>query len=135
MLKKKKTASGKRYESDLKLVLTNTTVQAFIFILVTLASFLVGVNNEIYFIISLISLCLGNFLTGFISGRTKKQKGLLYGALYSLLFNVIIITISVVFNSFSVDYTLIISALVPAMFSCVGGIIAVNLKRKSNIKR
>lgn len=136
MLKsKKKNVSGYNFDSEIKIIFTNASVQAIIFILATFVSFLFGVDSDVYFIISVISLCIGNFASGFIAGRIKKQKGLIFGILYSLFFNITIILLSTVLNSLSIDFSVIISFLLPVVFSCFGGITAVNIKRKGSIKR
>ena len=132
--RRKKTASGRKQDSEFGLFFSNLSIQFFVFIIITFTSFVAGIKPEMYYLVSIVSLCIGNMITGFISGRVKKQKGLFYGALYSVIFNVLIILLSLIFNSFSVDYTLILSFIIPLMFSCFGGVISVNLKRKA-IKR
>lgn len=128
---KKKTVSGKKHDSEFRLLFYNLSVQVIVFILITFISFVAGIKTEMYYYISIAGLCVGNIITGFLSGRVKKQKGLFYGALYSVIFNILVIILSLIFNSFSADYTLILSFIIPLIFSCVGGVIAVNLKRKA----
>ncbi len=130
-----KVTKNKHQNSNITLILTNLAVQFSIFIIASLLSFIFGLNTDLFFIVSIISLCIGNFITGFISGRNKKQNGLLSGMLYSCLFNVIVVIVSVTLNKFKFDYPVLISLILPSVFSAIGGIIAVNFKRKSPIKR
>lgn len=132
---KKKTVSSRKSDSVFSLLFTNASVQTSVFVIFTFISFLAGIKSDMYFIVSFISLCIGSIITGFISGRIKKRNGMLFGAIYSLFFNTLIITLSLIFNAFSIDLTTVFSFTAPVLCSCIGGILAVNIKRNSKIKR
>ena len=73
---------------------------------------------------------LGNLLTGYIVGKKKKKKGLIFAVLYTLPTNLLIVLISTLINDFNVDYIIFITFIILVISSATGGIISVNLKNK-----
>lgn len=73
---------------------------------------------------------LGNLLIGYIVGKKKKKKGLIFAVLYTLPTNLLIVLISTFINDFNVDYIIFITFIILVISSATGGIISVNLKNK-----
>lgn len=77
---------------------------------------------------SLTGLC--SLLSGFLAGRTKRENGIFTGIIYPLPTFLIYILLSLITNSFSFDFNLLISLAVMLISSAVGGILGVNTKKK-----
>ena len=130
----KRKASGNFISSDLSLVLANTLIHFLIFILITIISFLSALKFDLLYFGSLICIAISNFLSGMLSGHAKRQKGLINGILFSVPSNIVFIILSLITNKFHFDYMIIVSITVAVFFSEIGGIIAVNFKRKIKIR-
>lgn len=98
-----------------------------------IAAYIINVKQENYFIFSMGGLCLGCAAAGFITGVKKRRKGMIYAVLYSLPSIVLYAVISMIINSFKIDYTLIVSVVLPVIFSALGGIISVNMRTRPKV--
>ena len=78
------------------------------------------------FLCALVCFAISNFLVGFYTGLKSRQNGLLYGVIYSLPTNVIVILISLILSNFNVSMNIAITALVLPLCAGIGGIVAVN---------
>ncbi len=76
-------------------------------------------------------MAFGNFLSGFISGKIKRQQGMITGIIYVLPTLLLFIILSLILNSFSFDINILISVLVSILAAAAGGIIGVNMKQKA----
>lgn len=130
----KRKSSEKFVSSDFSLILINVFIHLLIFILITIISYLSALKFDFLCIISLFSTAISNFLSGMLSGFTKRQNGLINGILFSLPSSVVFIILSLITNKFHFDYMIIVSITVAVFFSAIGGIIAVNFKRKIKIR-
>lgn len=120
--------------STISLFLINFLIHIFIFIVITIISFLSALKFDLIYPVSLLSVATSNFISGILSGYIKRQKGLINGILFSLPSNVIFIILSLLTNKFLSDYKIIISVIVAFFFSAIGGIISVNYKRRVKIR-
>ena len=68
--------------------------------------------------------------SGFITASKKREKGMLYGTLYSLPSNITVMLVSAAFNSFSIDYNLFLTFSLLVVCSAAGGVLSVNIKPK-----
>lgn len=82
------------------------------------------------YIFSLCSFVLCSFATGFFAGIKLRQNGMVSGILFSLPMNVIVVLISLFFTDFKVDYTLAVTITLLILASAIGGILAVNKRRR-----
>ena len=130
----KKTAA-KNNNSDFSFILKCACIQATVFILFCFISFTAGIKVTDFKWITPAALIIGSSASGFISGKFKRKKGYIYGVLFSLPFNLILLVISLFVNSFSVDYMLPVCLLGSVISSSLGGMLSVNIKKKVKIKR
>ena len=133
-----KTASRKaenKITSELKLSVTGIILQAVIFTLCAVIAYIADVKTTEYYIFSIVSLLTGSLLNGFISGRETRKKGLLSGIIFTLPSIVFYNFISLIANGFKADYVfLILSFIIPVIFSAIGGILSVNIRLNKRIK-
>ena len=78
------------------------------------------------YIVSLIIFAVASFLTGYFAGIKLRKNGLLFGVIYALPMNIVIIIISLILGGFTFGINLIITAIVLIAVSGIGGILAVN---------
>jgi len=116
------------------LMLTCFGIETAVFFIACIAALIADVKSNSFYIFSMISLCLGCLGSGFVSVRKTKKNGLLNGIFYALPANVFYIVISLFFNSFKIDYFIIISLLLLVLSSAIGGVLSVNFKPKTKIK-
>ena len=87
-------------------------------------------SAEYDLICSLFSFALSSFIVGFYTGSKLKQNGLLSGIIYSAPINTLIVLISLIYSEFKVDINIIITVIALVLASAVGGVVAVNKRRK-----
>ena len=85
------------------------------------------------FTVLLATIAFGSFVSGFLSGKIKRQQGIIAGIIYILPTILIYAIISLILNSFSFDINLLVSMVVSIIAAAVGGIVGVNMKQ--NAKR
>ena len=101
-----------------------------IFITTSAVGLVADLSNNFDFIFTLISFAFCSFTTGFYAGLKIRQNGIASGIIYALPMNVIVILISLVFADFEVDYILAVTVAILLISSAVGGILAVNKRRR-----
>lgn len=102
----------------------------FAVIICSLISTFVDLQKGLNFAVIAVLVGACEFLSGFISGKIKRENGIFTGIIYSLPAFVIILLISLILNKFSIDMNLLISSAVMLISSAVGGITGVNMKKK-----
>lgn len=122
-------------KSIVQILICNLMIQLTVFLAVCIVALIADIKSDLFYIFSLITFAVGNMLTGFYSARKKRRNGLIVAALFSLPTNLLIIFFSLIFNGFSFDYKLLTSTPILFIASAIGGIIAVNMKKKAKIKR
>lgn len=100
-------------------------------LLICAVFFLCDIPAESVYYIILAVLGFSAFASGYIIGKKEKKNGLAVGVMYNLVPIVIVMISSLVLNSFTFDYRLVVTLAVLVIFSAVGGITAVNSRRKS----
>lgn len=131
---KSKKSQGSKINISLVLILYSFAIQSAVFIASCILSLILGVKQPDYYIVSLVALALGSAVSGFISGKKRREKGMLFGTLYALPSNLIYILISVVLNGFKIDYNLFLSFALLVACSAAGGVVSVNTRSKAKIK-
>lgn len=132
-------ASRKKSEnkslSELVLFLKAFIVYTVVYAVVCISAFYLDIDNGLLVPVSLCTFCLSGFLSGFVIGRMKRKNGLINGIIYSLPTIALFLFISILINSFRIDLTLLISVLCVLVFSGLGGVISVNVRKKTKIKK
>lgn len=113
-------------------------LEAVIFLLYLIISLIVctvlylsDIQTDIYYYIILAALALTSFVSGYITGKKMKKNGLVNGVLYNIFIVIIIILTSLILNGFTFDYRLFLTLGLMIVMSAIGGISAVNTRRKS----
>ncbi|MBQ1996611.1 MAG: TIGR04086 family membrane protein [Clostridia bacterium] len=128
----------KRNKTDNKLQIEN--IMLFIFpVILTLVLFVISAIVSVYTDLQrsqnyIVSLCIIGFVcfaSGVLSGKFKRKNGIITGIIYILPQLTLLLLISVIFNSFSIDINIIISTAVSVISAAVGGITGVNMKQKA----
>lgn len=83
-------------------------------------------SSEVLDILSLITLSIGTFVSGYTSGRISKTKGLLYGFFCSIAVFSFIVLGAIVSNGLNISLFSVFKALICMVFGCGGGIVGVN---------
>lgn len=128
----------KRNKTDNKLQTENIMLFIFPVILnfvLLLISSIVAVYADLQkshnFIVSLCIIGFTCFASGVLSGKFKRKNGIITGIIYILPQMTLLLLISVILNSFSIDLNIIISTAVSVISAAVGGITGVNMKQKA----
>ena len=128
----------KRNKTDNKLQIEN--IMLFIFpVILTLVLFVISAIVSVYTDLQrsqnyIVSLCIIGFVcfaSGVLSGKFKRKNGIITGIIYILPQLTLLLLISIIFNSFSIDINIIISTAVSVISAAVGGITGVNMKQKA----
>ena len=98
------------------------------FLIFCLIAYITDLNDKFDFAVSLLSFAVGSFVTGFFAGKKLGKNGLVFGAVFSLPINLIIIFISLISNNFSTTPNIIITAVLLLVSSASGGVVAVNTR-------
>lgn len=101
-----------------------------LFILFSFIGLITDLPQKYDYYFSLSIFTVSSFITGFYAGNKLLQNGLLVGILYSLPMNVITIIFSLIFSHFKVDIFLAITVTILIISSGIGGIFAVNRRRR-----
>ena len=121
--------------ANVMLFLYNFLIITACIFLLSIVALIADLNNNAYHIYSIAGISAGSMICGFINGRKKKQNGLLNGVIFTLPSNLLLIIFSLYLNEFSADYLLIFSIGFSLMFAALGGVLSVNIKKKTKIKR
>ena len=128
----------KRNKTDNKVQTEN--IMLFIFpVILTLVLFVISAIVSVYadlqksqnYIVSLCIIGFTCFASGVLSGKFKRKNGIITGIIYILPQLTLLLLISVILNSFSIDLNIIISTAVSVISAAVGGITGVNMKQKA----
>lgn len=87
-----------------------------------------NINQSTLSIISLFVIIFIFFIFGIIVGLCNQKKGLLCGAVSTLILFGLIVFINLICHSF--DFRLLIKALLATFTAGLGGLIGINLKKK-----
>ena len=120
--------------AELILFFQGVIIQLVSFAFGALVALILDVNSESFLIIAFVTLAVGSFISGFAISRKKRSNGLLNGVIYSLPI-LIFPLISLFFNKFRFDFSLIINVFIILLFSALGGIVSVNIRKRTKIKK
>ncbi len=130
----KKIKNKSKVNESIMLLFICFIIETAMLFVVCIGALAVDVKSKNFYLLSAISLCLGCFVSGFVSVRKTKKNGLLNGILYCLPSNLLFIIVSSALNAFKVDCFTIISFVLLVIASAIGGVLSVNFKPKSKIK-
>lgn len=130
-----KRKKSKPINSDFLLITESLAIAAVVFLFVCILSYAANFKKELYYPSALMALTVSCFISGMISGKKKKQQGLLNGILFSLPCCVTVIIISLVVNRLLFDFRILITLVCLITASAFGGVLSVNMKRKIKTKR
>lgn len=102
----------------------------FAVIICSIISTFADLQKNLNFAVMAVLVGMCEFLSGFVSGKIKRENGIVTGIIYSLPAFVILILISLILNKFSIDLNLLISCAVMLISAAAGGITGVNMKKK-----
>lgn len=112
----------------LMLIFSAFAVQLIFFIAASAVALMFDIERSSYYIFSVAAFVSGSIASGFITAQKKREKGMLYGVLYSLPSSITVMLISAAINGFSVDYNILLSLAFMLTGAAAGGVISVNLK-------
>ena len=87
-------------------------------------------DDNVLLTLSLISMNLGAFIGGLISGKITKEKGFIIGAINGFIVFLIFSLISVIFNPNSITIITLIKLITLTLSSMIGGVVGVNINNK-----
>lgn len=129
-------ATGLGKEDMMETVVKNLKGFLYAFILFALLTLLMSVvikltpapeGWSLYYMIGV--LCISCLFLGTYIGNHIKKKGFIYGALYSIIFLLVLSAFYMLAFSTGIDMGLgLIKYLIPVLFGSVGGMIGVNLR-------
>ncbi len=119
-----------KLKSFMKMQIINASVFFVIFLVFILISVCGDIGIDLMLYIALAFTGLASFISGCIAGFKERRKGIICGIVNVLPFNVVLLIISLVFNGFQADISLLISLITGLLAAAVGGIVAVNIRVK-----
>ncbi len=126
--------SENKKSNELVMLFQSIIIQLMVFVVGAVVTLILDVNSESFLIIASTTLAVGSFISGFAISRKKRSNGLLNGVIYSLPI-LIFPLISLFFNKFKVDFNILINVFIILLFSASGGIVSVNIRKRTKIKR
>ncbi len=120
---------------SIRLVLYCLTIQVCILSALCIFYLIADINTVLVYPFTVIGLCAGNMLSGYISGRVIRQNGLINGVIYTLPSTIVILFLSLYLNDFSIGFKMPLSAVLLCVFAASGGILSVNIKKRAKLKR
>ena len=130
---KKQLNKSKATSTPVLLILYAFLAEIIFFTASCIIALILDIKHENYYIFSITALALGSFASGFVSTRKIRRKGMLNGIIYALPSNLIFTFISVILNSFSIDYNIIFTFILVVVSSAAGGITSVNIRSRKII--
>lgn len=124
--------SGNTYTKMLKAVAIGLLVTA---VLLLLLSFVLSKRDFSFMLINplaTLALGVGSMLSGFLSARSFRERGMLMGGLSGLIIFAIVLIVSAMFQ-FELGAKAIIKLAVTVLGGCVGGIIGINKRNKRRV--
>lgn len=132
----KKGAASKKDESKFPVsqVLISSALGAVLFFLFLIAaaafSLKSSLNQSLYLAVGLIAGGLSGFTGGFVALKLIKEKGIFYGALVGFIQSLLCAVIIFALNKGTAGNGIFILIAAVTLFSSLGGIAAVNIKKK-----
>lgn len=120
----------KKYKRISLLQLAVMLIYLLIILVVCGVIFAVDIDTSQSNIIFILSVFVSAFFGGFLSGKISRKNGLLNGIVYDILPILILIVSSMTINNFEFDYKLPVTLLISVVLSALGGICAVNTRKK-----
>lgn len=104
------------------------------FLICSIVALSMNVPKNMMFYLSVAAFAVSSFACGFYAGMKSRKNGITVGLLNALLFNTLVMLISMLVNSFKIDFTTIISYVILLICSMLGGIVSVNTRQKPKVK-
>jgi len=106
-------------------------IYSLFFILASVVMFAAGADKAKSFYAAIAAFAVSSFICGYYSGYKIHKNGLYIGLLFCLPANVIVMLVSLITNSFKVDFTAFIAFVILLICSMLGGVLSVNTKLKA----
>lgn len=129
----KKANKKSSIDPKLKMLLKVQIINAALYTVLIFAAALIlfsldSINEKYYFYSVAVPVSFANFLSGYYTGIKLRKNGLLNSLIFCLPMTVLLLFISVAVNSFKIDLTALISAILMLCGAMLGGITSVNTK-------
>ena len=129
--KSKKTRTENTYlNTFLNVQIFDAIVYLLLFLISSSIALLIDLPHKNDYIFTLITFSLCSFISAFYSGIKMKHNGLAVGIVFTLPMNGITMLISFIISDFKADYMFVVSVAVLIVTSAIGGILAVNKRRR-----
>lgn len=122
--------SSSESQSFIKAQLLIFAIYLSIFLVICAICLLADLNSKYDYYISLLSFVISSFISGFLGGIKQRQNGILSGLIYALPANLSVLLISLITAGFTLKANFLIAAVSLPISSILGGIIAVNKRRR-----
>ena len=132
--RKKSDTMNERTKLFIRCQILSAVVYIGLFLICSIIALSTNASKSMMFYISIAAFALSSFVCGFYAGMKTRKNGLQVGLLNALIFNTLVLLVSITVNSFKVDFTAIISYAILLICSMLGGIAAVNTKQKPKVK-
>lgn len=128
--RKRNNPKNTKLNSFLKQQFLNGMITLVIFSIITVISVAFDIGEKSMLVLSLAFVGPVSFICGALAGIKERKNGIICGIVSALPINIILITVSLILNSFKTDINILITLLTGVAFSAVGGIVAVNIRLK-----
>lgn len=122
--------SSSESQSVIKAQLLIFAIYLSIFLVICAINLLADLNSKYDYYISLLSFVISSFISGFLGGIKQRQNSILSGLIYALPANLSVLLISLITAGFTLKANFLIAAVSLPISSILGGIIAVNKRRR-----
>lgn len=132
--KKKTNKTESRQTEFIMLVFSAFAVETVAFLFFCIMALIFDIKSGNYYTLCIAALSVGSAVSGFISGRKTKKRGLVNGIIYTLPANCFFVLVSLLLNKFRPDYIMAVTFVFVVIFSAVGGILSVNVRSGPKVK-
>lgn len=128
--KKNTISDNETIDTFVKIQIFAVIIYLILFLLFCTVALVADLSSKYDLVCALLSFSLGSFIVGFFIGNKLKQNGLIAGMIYSAPINSLVVLVALLYSDFAVDLNIVITVATLIVSAAIGGVVAVNRRRK-----
>ena len=128
--KKNAISDNETIDTFVKVQIFAVIVYLILFLLLCTVALAADLSSKYDFVCALLCFSVGSFIVGFFTGNKLKQNGLIAGMIYSAPINTLVVLAALLYSDFAVDLNIVITVATLIVSAGIGGVVAVNRRRK-----
>lgn len=130
MKSRKKASTNPNKAEFIKCVAFSYILYIIFFIAISFVILFFDVDSEKYYYISITQLAITSFISAFNCGFRLMKNGMLVGLLCALPAILTVFFVSIIMNSFKINFSSVISLIITMISAMLGGVLSVNVNIK-----